>query len=165
MKRLIVVLTILLAGFTATAQPYNWGVGVRGGLVAGSFNARHYLSSSNAIDLGLNVGFGKTSSFGVSAAYEFTQPVIDNGFEFYYGLGASAGAFNGAVRNADGVVVETHANFSLGVFGVVGLEYAFPTVPLSLFMDYRPGIGLHLGHDSGFSTGFGNFGIGIRINF
>lgn len=85
----------------------------------------------------------------MSGIYEWTQPVTDNGLEFYYGLGAQAG---------------THSEyFSFGAVGVVGFEYAVPTIPLCFFLDYRPRLTCTSG--VGLGIGYSDLGLGLRIRF
>ncbi len=127
MKKIIFVAILALGfAFTASAQ-YNWGVGLRGGA-----------------DYGLTVkkNMGKTAIEGILASdnwghglrltglYYWQKPVIADGFNLYYGLGATLGMYG-----------EKDMLLSLGVDGIVGLEYSFKqkfNVPISLSLDWKP---------------------------
>ena len=65
-------------------------------------------------------------------------PVFDTeGLNFYYGGGAHLGIWD-SERDYFGDQVPGNKLF-LGVDGVIGLEYAFPGIPLSIGLDWKPG--------------------------
>lgn len=152
MKRLIIVLIAALGiSAAASAQSYNWGVGLRGGLFGGELTAKHYLSSDTAVNLYADLSFNGWG-FGLGGDYEFCFPTGASGLEFYVGPGANVGFFG------EGLAV--------AVTGIAGLEYTFSQVPFALFMDYRPRISLSIG-SGGFNTGIGyaDLALGFRFCF
>lgn len=155
MKKFLLIAALLFAGFAASAQPYNWAVGVRGAYGWGTLSAKHYFSESNALDLAGSVSIGKGWGWELAALYEWTYPVITDGFDFYFGAGPHGGTF----------MDENVTVVALGVQGVVGLEYTFSAIPLNLFLDYRPALTLNIGNNSGLGFGYSNIGLGIRIAF
>lgn len=148
MKKLVCLIAAAIMVFTAakvSAQSYNWAVGARVGTTMSGFSVKHNFNASNAIEGLLSAPY--KNGFIVTALYERNIPVIDNGFNFYYGAGAHTGSYR--------------HDFVLGIDGIVGLEYKFPTVPLVLSIDYKPAF------DIVENTHFrmGDFGLGIKIAF
>lgn len=145
MKKFLVMVTLLVATLTVSAQEYNWAVGLRGGGFSG-LTAKQNMGA-NAIEAGLSLYSG---GFAIDGVYEWQEPVIGDGFHIYYGAGAYAqiaGSF-----------------FGLGLEGVLGLEYRLPiNFPLAISLDYRPGINV-LG-DAGVRFWGGNFGLGVKYCF
>lgn len=151
MKKLLLSAAVLFAGIMSYAQPYDWSVGARGSFGYGSINARHFLNSERALDL--SGAFTFSGGWDVSGIFEWSLPVINDDFDFYYGAGAHVGSAK----------VEDNIYVGLGVVGVVGLEYVVPSVPLCLFIDYRPRLSWEFGYGLGF--GSKDLGFGIRIHF
>lgn len=153
-KHIIILIAALFMGVAASAQPYNWGVGVRGGILGGELTARHYLSSSTAMNLYADFSFNGFG-WGIGGDYQFCYPVGGNGLEFYIGPGANIGAVPG-----------DKPSLAVSVSGIAGLEYAFGKVPLALFLDYRPAFTLtfmpekiHAG------IGYADLALGVRFCF
>ncbi len=140
-------LLTLAGNFSAGAQDYNWGIGLRGGGVSSGITAKYFVSGVDAVEGMLSF----THGVNVYALYERHVPVIENGFAFYYGAGANIGSWEKHDRS----------KFTMGIDGVIGLEYKIPAVPLSLAVDYRPCINF-IGH-----TGFKwyDFGFAARVAF
>ena len=155
MKKFLLIAALLFAGIAASAQPYNWAVGVRGGYGWGTLSAKHYLNENNAFDFAGSVAIGSAWSWELAALYEWNIPVITDGFDFYFGAGPHGGSY----------VSNDAAAIRLGIQGVVGLEYTFDVIPLNIFLDYRPNFALQLGDNGGFGGYFNNVGLGIRIAF
>lgn len=156
MKKLMIAAFLLMGAICANAQSYDWGIGLRGGYASSGFTAKCTFSS-NAIEA--NIGISEKGSLRVSALYEFTIPVIDDGFTFYYGAGPHIGTFRRDSASADDK--DFSQGIMIGVVGVAGLEYEIPTIPFSVFIDYRPRI--NIGNGLGITPN--DFGLGIRYCF
>ena len=78
----------------------------------------------------------------------------EGNFNFYAGPGAQIG-FYGSKDDDDNSVTK----MGLGVVGQIGMEYNF-SLPLSLSLDWRPGISL-----TGGGFGWQGFALGIRYRF
>jgi hypothetical protein len=144
MKKFMVMAALMVATLAVSAQDYNWAIGVRGGAFSGLTVKKN--NDSSALEFGASWGLGNYLT--VDGVYEWQQPVITDGFNLYYGVGAFLGAFEKA--------------FAVGAEAVVGLEYKIANVPLAFSLDYRPAIDvLHLNNMSGFY----NFGFGIKYCF
>lgn len=121
--------------------------------MASGFTVKKVLSDANAFELNLNYWYGNGGV--ISGVYEFTTPVIAEGFYLYYGLGAHIGS--GFTRNSDSDV----ATFKIGADAVVGLEYKIPAAPIAISLDYRP----YLNVIDTFDLGLYDVGLGIKFCF
>ena len=123
MKKLICLLVFAAVSLSvASAQDYNWGVGVRIGGEMGGASVKYKFNTANALE-GIMAAPWK-NGFLFTVLYERYIPVIDKGFHFYYGAGAHLG--------------DWQKKFTFGVDGIIGLEYKFKEVPLALSLDYKP---------------------------
>lgn len=149
MKKSILLIALLCVVFTsrAVAQEYTWALGVRGGVTATGLTGKYNFDASNSIE-GI-IDF--TRGVNVYALYERNVPVIGQGFNFFYGAGANLGGW------------KEHGKypFTMGVNGIVGLEYKFNSIPLLLAVDYKPCLNF-VGR-----TGFhaADFGLSIKVAF
>ncbi|MCQ2182167.1 MAG: hypothetical protein MJY89_02025 [Bacteroidales bacterium] len=156
MKKFIILLIAAASmSIAASAQSYNWGIGLRGGLYGGEITARHYLSDSRALNLYADISFNGWG-WGIGGEYQFCFPVGDKGLEFYVGPGANIGTFRADSRN----------NFAFAVTAIAGLEYAFTKAPLAIALDYRPRFSLSF-IQSGVKAGIGyaDLALGLRFYF
>jgi len=149
MKKIFMI--ALLAGIATTtlkAQDYNWGVGLRGGASASGISAKVFMNRADAIE-GL-LSFQKGINF--YALYERNVPLNAKGLNFYYGAGGNLG--NWEKKN--------HKDkFTVGIDGVIGLEYKIENAPIVVGVDYKPCLNF-AGH-----TGFKyyDFGFNVRVAF
>ena len=149
MKRIIAAIALVFAiGATASAQDYNWGIGIRGGGVANGLTVKGFLDGANALE-GM-VSF--VDGVNIYALYERHVPVIQDGFRFYYGAGGNVGSWR-----EDG-----DDKFTIGLDGIIGLEYQMPRAPIAFALDYKPNI--NITGASGFK-GWYDVGLGIRVTF
>ena len=151
MKKIILVAAMVL-GFAvaASAQPRALGARIGNG---GEVSYQHQLGANFLeVDGGLGLGFDGTFNVGATGVYNFmiAQPAwTDRGeWGFYAGPGASVGLGVG----------ETNY-LTLGVAGMVGLEYTF-WFPLQLSIDFRQHIGIGNGLWAPSSVG-----LGVRYRF
>ena len=144
MKKYLMMAALLVATLTVSAQDYNWAAGLRFGNLQGI--AGKVQLDGNAIEVGLATDL--SDYLRLDAVYEFQQPVIGEGFHFYYGGGAYT-------QLGD-------QYFGLGAEAVAGLEYRIPIdFPLAVSLDYRPLINLV----GGFGADLVNFSFGVKYCF
>ena len=151
----IIVLAALILGFSvaAAAQPRAIGLRIGNG---GEISYQHTLGQNFLeVDGGLGLVLDGTLNVGATGIYNFmiAQPSWTSRGEwgFYAGPGASVGLGVG----------ETNY-LTLGVAGMVGLEYSF-WFPLQLSLDFRQHIGFGFaGHGVWFPS---SVGLGIRYRF
>ena len=159
MKKLFLIAALCLAGIAASAQDYNWALGVRGGGNDSGLTLKHILSDYNAIELTGNFQYANDNmarGFALSALYEWNAPIITDGFLFYYGLGPHIGSATMTKEGSD-----NYGMLILGATGVVGLEYKIYSAPIAFSLDYRPYVNL-LPQPRIF---FSNIGLGIKVCF
>lgn len=145
MKKFMAIAALMVATLTVSAQDYNWAAGLRFGNLQGI--AGKMQLGENAIEAGLATDLSDYLRF--DAVYEWQQPVIGEGFHFYYG----AGAYTNLGGNQD---------FGLGAEAVAGLEYRIPIdFPLAVSLDYRPLFNIV----GGFGADLVNFSFGVKYCF
>ena len=154
MKKIILAAALVL-GFAVAASAQPRAIGVRLGN-GGEISYQHQLGKNFLeVDGGLGLVLDGTLNVGATGIYNFmiAQPSWTSRGEwgFYAGPGASVGLGVG----------ETNY-LTLGVAGMVGLEYSF-WFPLQLSLDFRQHIGFGFaGHGVWFPS---SVGLGIRYRF
>lgn len=137
MKRtsgIFILFFLVLQSGPAWSQDYETGLGLRGG-VAWGFTVKHFVTTDGAAE---GILTARYNGFNATALYEKHLPVFDTeGFYFYYGGGAHIGMWN----TTDKTLFRSTKLFA-GVDGIIGLEYTFDEVPVSLGMDWKPGFNL-----------------------
>jgi hypothetical protein len=132
-KGTILVGLLALTFSLSAQQTYKTGLGLRGGYPSG-ITVKHFVSGTNAIEGVLSFGWG---GFGVTGLYQIHNQIPDApGFKWYYGGGAHVGTSQATRHNPWSGT--TGSKIFLGVDGVVGAEYVFAEVPISLSLDILP---------------------------
>ena len=148
MKKIIVI-AALVFGFAVAASAQPRAIGVRFGSGA-EISYQHTMGSNFLeVDGGLGINFNESFYAGATCIYNFMISEFGSGFGFYAGPGASVGLGLG----------ETNY-LTLGVAGMVGLEYNFVNIPLQLSLDFRQ----HIGIGNGFWAP-SNLALGVRYRF
>lgn len=137
-------LIIAMIGTQQTnAQDYNAAIGVRLGVDMTGVDFKYNLGQAHTIEA--IVDFAK--GFNVVGLYEHNTQIASS-FKCYYGLGAGIGTW-------------TNSELTVGIHAIVGVEYAIPTVPFAISLDYKPFFNV-----SGQSNFFAkDFGLGIKYTF
>ena len=130
-----------------SAQSYTSAVGLRFGYPL-SLSYKTFVNDRAAVEgyIGLR-GYSRYRAVSLNAAYLIHTDFPDaKGLQWYYGGGA-------------GVQFWSYDDFggstTLGLSGYLGLEYVFPTTPVSISLDWRPT--LYLGRNR--ISSFNNFGV------
>ncbi len=152
MKKSIFTLVLALGCFVAAySQNYNSAIGLRLGYPV-SVTYKHFISEPGAIEV--FAGFRSYSGYGwfnIAGAYEHHFPISGaEGLNWYVGGGASAFFWN--FRNS--FIGDRGTSTSIGILGVLGLDYKFEDAPVNLSVDWMPLIFLN-GYGSGFGGGYG----------
>ena len=111
-----------------------------------------YLHNTDILD---DVNYWYNNGGIIAGMYEWSTPVIAEGFNLYYGIGAHLGS--GFSRKSDTDV----ATFKIGADAVVGLEYKIPAAPIAISLDYRP----FLNVIDSFDLGLYDVGLGLKFCF
>jgi len=139
MKKLFIVFSLFfLMGTAATAQDYNTGIGIRGGLWNG-LTVKHFISNNTAIEGILTTrwqGFILTGLYQIHAPQAFDVPRLN----WYYGAGAHLGFFEGNDKNP--WFDRGSTNTVLGLDGIVGIEYNIEPIPFNISLDWKPFLNL-----------------------
>lgn len=135
-KTILISFTCLLFSMLCLSQNYITGIGLRGGYTNG-LTIKHFVSTNHAIE-----GIISTRWKGVefTGLYEFQKSFMGaERLDWFIGIGGHVGFWNGdnsywGTPGKDYTVV--------GLDGILGLEYSFREVPISIGLDWKPEINL-----------------------
>jgi len=156
MKKMFFTLALMLGMVGAVnAQVEGQAIGLR--FTSGFGNSAeisylHPLGKANRLEADL--GFGNNGLY-ATGVYQWVWDLstLADGFNWYAGVGANVGLWNGNNGYSSGV--------SVGVAGQVGIEYNF-NIPLQLSLDYRPVINAIPSLGNGYYDGIA---LGVRYKF
>jgi hypothetical protein len=153
-KILPVVLLMFLFVGVSQAQDYKTAIGLRLGYPL-SASYKTFLSDRGAFEgvLGFR-GYAGYSWINIGAYYQLHNdiPSVKN-LRWYYGAGANIYFWSYDAGFAGG------SSTSIGISGVLGLDYKFEDIPLNVSVDWIPTYFLN-GYGSGFGGGYG--GLAVR---
>ena len=140
----------------AQAQPYKAAFGLEGGWGGVGVTYKQFTGPSNFFDYKANLAFGSGyTSIMVSDTFDWNVP-ITGGLQFFYGLGAGIGA-----------TFASTSVLALGVFGNLGLEYAFSAIPFAISLDWNPGYYMTVSNGLHGAFGWDHYcaNLGIKYTF
>ena len=107
---------------TNAQQDYFTAIGFKGGYPAfGALNVKHFLNTSNAVELTVGGGF---NTIYVQGLYEIQKPLPEPaGLDWYFGFGPNIGIGQNVLVSAS---------------GLLGLDYTFEEIPLNIAIDTGP---------------------------
>ncbi len=155
-RKTITILLFILLVSAGKAQDYHTGLGLRASVSPG-ISVKHFFTTNMAGEGILTVRWGGFNATGLA---EWHLSVFDTeGFYFFYGGGAHLGVWDSEKdyygSNTGGTTL------FLGVDGIIGLEYAFLDIPLSISLDWKPGMNVI----SDFGFFFDDLAISFRYLF
>ncbi|MDZ7738804.1 MAG: hypothetical protein U5K32_07020 [Bacteroidales bacterium] len=152
MKKLaIIVFALFILGFSAGAQDYRTGVGLRAGFPYG-LSVKHFLNETNALEGILASSWG---GFVVTGLYENEHWTGEYpGLNWFWGFGAHIGFWDN-----NNYINDINVGTVLGADFITGLEYTFDEIPLNLSLDVMPSVNL-IGY-----TGWGGIYGGLSIRY
>jgi hypothetical protein len=159
MKRSFLATMVLLFAISANAQmndgpDYKTALGVK--VYPGAVSVKHFFKDKIAVE---GLGYVTSDGFRLTGLYELYNNLGNvEGLKWYLGGGAHVGIWSDTWKNKyptrpDGL--------SIGVDGVIGLDYKIQGAPLNLSFDWQPSFNI-LGYNY-FEGGWG--GLGIRYTF
>ena len=160
---LIAFFMVLLISSVAVAQSrstnsssYRTALGVKVWDGAG-ITLKHFFTGSNAGEL---IGYFYRNGFRLTGLYEIHGNFADAaGLKWYIGPGAHIGFYDAGYFHRDYYYPDNRA--TLGIDGVLGLDYKFRGAPINVSIDWQPAF--EFGDGGGF---YGNWGgLGIRYTF
>ncbi len=124
------------------AQDYKNGIGIRGGNNSG-ITFKHFIKETAAIEAIVNPyqhGLNLTLLY-EKHAYAFKTKE----FRWFYGLGGHVGVYNGYYygtrfyNNQYDPYYNYNRNYvTLGIDGIIGLEYKITEIPFTIGIDFKP---------------------------
>jgi opacity protein-like surface antigen len=132
----------------------------------GEISYQRALSKENRLELDL--GFRNSNdvdAFKITGIYQWVWD-IDNGFNWYAGVGAALGSWSYDKKFNVGqeTVSISDSGVILALAGNIGIEYNFDEVPLQLSLDFRPEI--YFNSEDYRTNNFGpDIALGIRYKF
>ncbi|MGK2862478.1 MAG: hypothetical protein ACSLE0_11120 [Chitinophagaceae bacterium] len=142
---------------SANSTTYKTALGVKV-WDGGGISLKHFFNSKDA---GEFIGYFWKNGFRLTGLYEIHNPISGApGLRWYIGPGLHVGTYNNHhFHHNENHAHDSHA--SIGVDGVLGLDYKFHRAPINLSLDWQPSFEFADGH--GFSGSWG--GLGIRYTF
>lgn len=131
-----------------SSSGYKTALGVK--FYPSSVTLKHFVKENQALDF---IGYFWQRGTRITGLYEFHKEINSSGnFKWYVGPGAHVGFYSN--KYYDGGV-------SVGIDGVLGLDYKFKDAPINLSLDWQPSI--EFGDFDGFQAGWG--GLAVRYTF
>lgn len=144
---------ILLCG-SAAAQTYSQSIGIRGGTQQG-ITYKKFVSGNNALE-GI-LGF-RRNGFVFTGLYQIHAGAFDvPRLNWFYGAGGHIGFFGAD----DHHVWDRDPFMTLGVDGIIGLEYHIQEIPFAISIDFKP----YFNFIGNFGPHFDSGAISIRYTF
>lgn len=127
---------------------YRTAIGAK--FYPGGITLKHFVNSSTALEA---IGYFYNRGSRLTGLYEFHGNIGGApGLRWYIGPGAHVAFYNSKFFNGGETV---------GIDGVVGLDYKFRGAPINISLDWQPSF--EFGDYAGFSSGWGGFA--VRFTF
>jgi len=134
---------------TANSSEYTTALGLRLGWPAG-VTVKHFMSPHNALEGIVGFWYG---GINITGLYEYHSPIKGvNGLQWFIGIGADFTSWNYYGYNGA----------SIGIDGIIGLDYKINSVPIDLSLDWKPAF-----YVTGVSSGLGRspfYGTGLALS-
>ncbi len=148
-----IFLTFMLSAFfnhdgfgQANGSSYKTAIGVK--FYPTGVTLKTFVRSNAAFEA---IGYFWDRGTRITALYEYHHNLSENGsLKWYIGPGAHVGFYKPAFYNG---------GTSVGIDGVLGLDYKFPGIPINVSLDWQPSY--EFGNYEGFSGNWG--GVGLRL--
>ena len=163
--RKVLLLSIILCSFfvsdgqsrSTNSSSYRTALGVK--FYPGGITFKHFFNAKNAGEL---IGYFNNHGFRLTGLYEIHGNFADAaGLRWYIGPGAHIGFYDIHHRHHHDDAWHDHGHSSIGVDGVIGLDYKFRGAPINMSLDWQPSFEFTDGH--GFVGSWG--GLAIRYTF
>jgi len=147
---MIVTLSKSIAQENSTYNSYDYKTAIGLKFYPTGITLKHFIAEGRALEF---IGFFYNEGSRITGLYEFHNPIPSvPGLKWYVGPGVHVALYN-----------NKHGGFtSVGIDGVIGLDYKINGAPINLSVDYQPSIQLTDFFGDRF-TSWG--GLGIRYTF
>lgn len=143
---------------SARSSSYRTALGVKV-WDGGGITLKHFFTGNNAGEL---IGYFWGHGFRLTGLYEIHGNISGApGLKWYIGPGMHVGFYDYHHRHHHDDIWHDHNHSSVGVDGVIGLDYKFRGAPINISLDWQPSFEFADGH--GFAGSWG--GLGIRYTF
>jgi len=130
----------------ATGSNYKTAIGVK--FYPTGVTLKTFVKSNAAFEA---IGYFWDKGTRITALYEYHQDLTQSGnLKWYIGPGAHVGFYKADFFNG---------GTSVGIDGVLGLDYKFPGIPINVSLDWQPSY--EFGDYEGFNGNWG--GVGLRL--
>ncbi len=155
MKKLLVLFIAVFLTMSAlraqtNSSDYKTAVGIK--FYPTAITLKHFITDKHALE-----GLAYFYNYGarISGLYEIHGKINNaDGLRYYVGPGAHIGFYNNKYGGST----------SIGIDGVLGLDYKIKSAPLNFSVDWQPSIEFGNGFNNGFSGGFGGIAIRYVLN-
>ncbi|MDB5200148.1 MAG: hypothetical protein JWO92_2111 [Chitinophagaceae bacterium] len=145
-----IFLTVTSVNAQTTGSDYKTALGIK--FYPTAVTLKHFISGKNALE-----GLGYFFNYGarITGLYEIHGNINNaGGLKWYVGPGAHIGFYN----------TKYGGGTSIGVDGVLGLDYKINSAPINLSLDWQPSIEFGNGFNNGFSGNWGGIAIRYVLN-
>lgn len=153
-KMFLSVIVLLIAATSVSAQKrtnyntsesYQTALGVK--FYPGAITIKHFINDNTALE---GLGYFWERGGRITGLYEIHGNINDvAGLKWYIGPGAHLGFYN----------TKYGGGTSIGIDGVLGLDYKFQGAPINLSLDWQPSFEFGNNYGNGFSGNWGGFAI------
>jgi len=169
MKKISIIILLLSFGLSSQSQGFERQLGLRFGTMSG-ITGKVIKDKKTAIEGTLGFRKGGVQLYTLLEAYKVLDKNTNQNWYMYFGGGAHIGYINGynKVRrwsNSSGYYWEEEytAGPVIGLDAVMGVEFNFPSAPLTIFFEVKPLVELQ--SFSKLRTSFYDAGFGIVYRF
>lgn len=135
MKKVIIVFLITICSVSLSkAQDYKTGIGLRAGFSNG-LTVKHFISQKSALE---GILSSRWRGFELTGLYEVHNEAFNTErLKWFIGFGGHIGFWDGKYTYK--YWGDRDRNYTvIGLDGILGLEYSFAEVPISLSVDWKP---------------------------
>ncbi|MFT7297943.1 MAG: hypothetical protein ACI81S_002273 [Sphingobacteriales bacterium] len=138
-KHRLLILAVCFLGFvipsTTLAQNNNNAIGLRG-RYSGGITFKHALGGASAFEGILSTRYRRLTVTGLNEIHKtaFNTPNLN----WYYGAGGHIGFYEGKYYIGPDNKVYQGQVTTLGIDGILGLEYQIPDIPFVVSLDMKP---------------------------
>ena len=153
MKRILLAIFVLSIAASGTlcaqsnigSHDYKTSLGVK--FYPGAVSIKHFVTDKNAIE---GIGYFWNRGTRITGLYEIHNDINGApGLKWYIGPGAHLGFYNNKYGGGS----------SVGVDGVLGLDYKIKEAPINFSLDWQPSFEFGNNYGNGFNGNWGGFAI------
>lgn len=128
-----------------SSSSYTTAVGVK--FYPGAISVKHFINDNKALE---GLGYFWTKGFRITGLYEIHGDIKTvDGLKWYMGPGVHVGFYDNKYGGGS----------SIGVDGVLGLDYKLGGAPINLAVDWQPSFEFGNKAENGFTGNWGGFSI------